>query len=99
MSLRTFHESFLSRYGMTPKAYLRTLRIDAARRELMRAEPGVTVAEAAMRWCFFPLHWFSGEYQRAFGEGPSETLRRSAQIWCRRESTAPSARELGHAKK
>lgn len=79
VSLHTLHASFLARNKMTPKAYLRALRLDAARRELARAEPGTRVADVAMRWCFFHLGRFSAEFERAFGESPSEALRRTRQ--------------------
>ena len=97
MSLRTFHESFLSGYGMTPKAYLRTLRIDAARRELMRAEPGVTVTEAALVLLSPPpvLRRVPARVRR----GPVRDTPALCPDLVPAESTAPSARELGHAKK
>jgi AraC family ethanolamine operon transcriptional activator len=79
MPLRTLHASFLGHYGMAPKAYLRALRLDAARRALERAEPGARVADVAVRWCFYHLGRFSADYHRAFGELPSVTLRRATR--------------------
>jgi len=77
MSRRTLHASFVRHYGISPKAYHQALRLDAARNALRRAEPGVKVADVAIRWSFFHLGRFSLDYRRAFGESPSETLRRS----------------------
>jgi transcriptional regulator GlxA family with amidase domain len=58
-------------------AYLRALRLEKVRDTLSAAEPGsVSVTEVAARWGFVHLGRFAGAYSRAFGERPSETLRR-----------------------
>jgi AraC family ethanolamine operon transcriptional activator len=58
-------------------AYLKSLRLSAARKELERARRGTTVAAVAMRWGFFRLGCFAGDYRAMFGENPSETLGRT----------------------
>jgi AraC family ethanolamine operon transcriptional activator len=78
---RTLFLGFQERYGLSPKAYLKMFRLNQARRELRRAEPGdpdVSVTRLATKWGFFHLGRFSIEYRAMFGESPTETLRRPA---------------------
>jgi AraC-like DNA-binding protein len=78
------HRSFRAALGTSPMAYLKSLRLSAARKDLERARRGTTVAAVAMRWGFFRLGCFSGDYRAMFGEKPSETLSRA----CGRVSTS-----------
>jgi len=71
------HASFRAAFGTSPMAYLRSLRLSAARRDLERAGRATTVAAVAMRWGFFRLGSFAGDYRAMFGEKPSETLVRA----------------------
>jgi AraC family ethanolamine operon transcriptional activator len=73
-SERTLHQAFKVHLGTTPKAHLKALRLNAVRRELRRAGPGVGVMDVAMRWGFFHAGWLSQDYRRMFGESPSRTL-------------------------
>ena len=74
---RTLFLGFRERYGMSPQAYLKLLRLDAARRALASAEPGTRVTDIAMWVGFTHLGRFSNEYGAHFGEAPSTTLARS----------------------
>lgn len=57
--------------------YLRRLRLEKVHEELSAAEPDLaSVTEVATRWGFVHLGRFAAAYYRAFGEFPSETLRR-----------------------
>jgi AraC family ethanolamine operon transcriptional activator len=71
------HRSFRATFGTSPMAYLKSLRLSAARRDLKTARRGTTVAAVAMRWGFFRLGCFSADYRAMFGEKPSETLGRA----------------------
>jgi AraC family ethanolamine operon transcriptional activator len=73
-SERTLHQAFKVHLGSTPKGHLKVLRLNAVRRELREAAPGVGVMDVAMRWGFFHAGWFSQDYRRMFGESPSRTL-------------------------
>ncbi|NUU07869.1 AraC family transcriptional regulator [Leifsonia sp. C5G2] len=76
-SVRSLQEGFSRSLGTTPMAYLRRLRLEETRRDLSEAVPGtVSVTEVASRWGFVHLGRFAAAYARAFGERPSETLRR-----------------------
>ena len=56
---------------------LRQWRLDAARMELLTAEPdSTTVSEIALRFGFSNLSKFSAAYKATFGEPPSKTLQR-----------------------
>jgi AraC family ethanolamine operon transcriptional activator len=76
-SRQSLHASFLASFGTSPMAYWKALRLSAARKDLERARNGTTVAAVAMRWGFFRLGHFSGDYRAMFGEKPSETLHRA----------------------
>ena len=58
-------------------AYLRTLRLSNARHDLL-TQRWATVTETAMQWNFFHLGRFSQDYQRIYGETPSQTFRRNS---------------------
>ncbi len=73
---RTLHASFQEYLGTTPKAYFKSLRLSAARRDLLRAQDGTRVTDVALYWGFLHFGWFSHDYRRFWGETPSETLRR-----------------------
>jgi AraC family transcriptional regulator, ethanolamine operon transcriptional activator len=84
-SERTLYEAFRDHLGAPPKAYLKTLRLDAARRRLLEGRAGTRVTDVALDWGFVHFGWFSQDYRRQFGETPSQTLQRS------RRSILPSA--------
>lgn len=75
---RTLQRQFLSFVGKTPRAALREIGLESARRELLQAAPGVRIMDVALR-CGFP-HFgrFSIAYRRRYGETPSQTLARQA---------------------
>ena len=76
-SERTLHEAFREHLGATPKAYLKTLRLNAAHHDLLRARPSTRVTDVALDWGFVHFGWFSQDYRRLFAETPSQTLRRA----------------------
>lgn len=76
MSVRTLHASFQQTFGESPMAYLRRIRLDSVRAELLRSDPTqVRVTDVAMRWGFFHQSRFAQQYRERFGELPSQTLR------------------------
>lgn len=77
VSVRTLSRIFHRHHGSSVMQYLKTRRLEAVRRELISAEPeGTSVTEVALRHGFGHLGRFSSAYRRAFGELPSESLRR-----------------------
>lgn len=76
ISTRGLHAAFTRERGETPMQYLRRIRLDAARTELLAGGLDVTVAAVARRWGFAHLPRFAEQYRRAYDERPSDTLRR-----------------------
>ena len=75
---RTLQRQFLSFVGKTPRAVLRDIGLECARRELLQGAPGATIMDIALR-CGFPhCGRFSIAYRRRYGETPSQTLKRQA---------------------
>ena len=76
VSAPTLIRAFRERYQTTPIAFLRERRLDAVHRILLAAEPEEgLVTQTALNFGFGHLGRFAGQYFRAFGERPSETLR------------------------
>ena len=77
LSVRGLQAAFQRTLGMTPQAYVRSVRLSAVHADLSVVNAGeVTVAEIARRWGFHHLGRFAKEYRAEFGEPPSDTLRR-----------------------
>lgn len=76
VSRRALQYSFQDVVGVNPIAYLRLLRLNGARRDLINADGALQVKDVAARWGFW--HWsrFSADYRQMFNELPSETLHR-----------------------
>jgi AraC-like DNA-binding protein len=75
VSLKTLTRAFHKKHGVGPIGFLRRRRLQATRRDLLAAEPSSeTVTRVALRYGFAHLGRFAGEYRKAFGEYPSETL-------------------------
>jgi AraC-like DNA-binding protein len=72
---RAVQLAFRRHLNATPTAYLRTVRLDRARRDLVNADPRhETVAAVAARWGFTPSR-FAFYYHQAYGVLPSRTLK------------------------
>src|SRR5688572_30049187 len=59
---RTLHAAFREHVGTTPKAFVKALRFEEARRELLHPAPNTRVTDVAMRWCFLHFGWFAHDY-------------------------------------
>jgi AraC-like DNA-binding protein len=76
MSVRTLHAAFQQQFGESPMSYLRRVRLDHVRAELVHSDASeVRVTDVAMRWGFFHQSRFAQQYRDRFGELPSATLR------------------------
>jgi AraC family ethanolamine operon transcriptional activator len=85
VSRRTLELGFRETLDISPKRYLRSLRLNGLHRDLRRAIPGrTTVTDAATHWGFVELGRIAVEYRQLFGESPSTTLARDNRIDCRR---------------
>jgi AraC-like DNA-binding protein len=78
-SRRTLQNSFRQVADATPVHYLRCVRLNAVRRQLMSTRAvDLSVAQAAADRGFSHLSHFAERYKALFGELPSQTMRRSA---------------------
>jgi AraC-like DNA-binding protein len=73
---RTLQTMFLRHLHTTPAHYVRDLRMDAARADLLDPKNTKTVSEIAMTLNFLHLGRFAASYRAKFGESPSDTIRR-----------------------
>jgi len=77
LSVRSVQESFRRVFDVSPLTYLRQVRLDRVREELLEAGPQAgAVGDIARRWGFAHLGRFSASYAERFGEYPKQTLRR-----------------------
>lgn len=76
-SRRALQDCFGKYVGLSPKAYLKALKLNEARRALLCADsPLAGVSDVAVHYGFWHLSQFAADYRWLFGELPSETLRR-----------------------
>jgi AraC-like DNA-binding protein len=76
VSGRTLYEGFRRFKGASPKACLTAIRMERTRKELLEGHGSDDVTLIAQRWGFSHLGRFASNYQKIFGEKPSQTLRR-----------------------
>ncbi|BAH53595.1 AraC family transcriptional regulator [Rhodococcus opacus] len=74
IGVRQLQKLFLDRFEMSPSEYVRNMRLDGVRADLLERDPDCTVSEVAFRWGFNHLGRFAQYYEQKFGETPSRTL-------------------------
>lgn len=74
ISERTLQAGFQEVVGMSPRAYVRGVRLDRVHLELSSGDPS-PVTDVAARWGFFHPGRFAQQYRDRFGVLPSQTLR------------------------
>jgi AraC family ethanolamine operon transcriptional activator len=73
---RTLERAFLDNYGMTPKSYLQSLRLNDAYKTLSQSDPETTkITDIAIGLGYWHMSQFAVDYRRQFGELPSTTLK------------------------
>ena len=75
VSSRSLQTAFQRDLGVSPMAYLRQVRLERARQDLLLGRG--PVSEVAYHWGFSNLGRFATQYRARFGERPSETTARS----------------------
>ncbi len=79
-SERTVEYAFRNFYGMGAKQYLKVLRLNRVRDELLLpGSQAVAIQDVAWRAGFWHMGRFSVDYRRLFGERPRETRLRSSR--------------------
>lgn len=79
-SERTVEYAFQDFYGMGAKKYLKLLRLNRVRDELLRpGSQAAAIQDVAWRAGFWHMGRFSTDYRRLFGERPSDTRLRGGR--------------------
>jgi AraC-like DNA-binding protein len=76
VGLRTLQMAFSKDVGYSPRDFLMQCRLDLARARLQNAETGERISDIAFDSGFTDLGFFARRYRDAYGELPSETLKR-----------------------
>jgi len=88
--VRTVQRRFRQRFGVTVSSYLKTVRLDAAYRDLITSHPSRdTVTAIALRNGWRHFGRFSCEFRERFGQLPRVTLR-SERSWSGLRTATPS---------
>ena len=80
VGIRSLERSFKAVHGCSIRAFLKTHRLDLARRRLTTGAPGTTVTQILYASGFGHPGEFSLAYRKQFGEAPSETMRRASGV-------------------
>lgn len=73
VSRRTLQYAFSECLGMSPKHYIKAIRLNQIRRALLQSGQQQTIAEIAFEHGFFHLGQFGQDYKHLFGEKPQQT--------------------------
>ena len=98
VGVRTLQRSFRKHFNLSVREYVKTVRLQAAHRELLAEDPSTdTVAEIALRNGFAHLGRFSVEFHERFGQTARMTLGMRAHrgIYFRRAPESPVERTHG----
>src|ERR1044071_4518185 len=76
ISTRSLQRQFLDFVGKSPRAVLREVGLDTARRDLLQGGADIRIMDVAQRAGFTHFGRFSIAYRRRYGETPSQTLKR-----------------------
>jgi AraC family ethanolamine operon transcriptional activator len=75
LSERNLQYGFNEYLGVTPIRYLRLVRLNGVKRDLLLSHPKKDrIVDIALNWGFIELGRFAGEYRQLFQELPSATL-------------------------
>jgi len=78
VSERTLQYAFSDHFGISPKRYLREVRLNAVHKALARASSGdVKVTDIANNYGFWHMGQFAADFKRLFSKLPSEVLRKT----------------------
>ncbi|MFF0952194.1 helix-turn-helix transcriptional regulator [Rhizobium leguminosarum] len=78
VSVRSLESGFRVFKETTPAAYLRTIRLRAARGDLLDPLNRLSVKNICLKWGFFHFGRFSAVYRASCGERPSDSKKRAA---------------------
>ncbi|MBS1209317.1 MAG: Ethanolamine operon regulatory protein [Proteobacteria bacterium] len=73
VSRRTLQNSVEEVTGMSPLAFIRSIRLNEVRRALKQGDASMSISAVAYTWGFTHLSQFAKDYRQLFGELPSES--------------------------
>jgi AraC family ethanolamine operon transcriptional activator len=72
-SRRSLENIFMEAFGVSPYQYVRAIRLNAIRRELLSENnAGVSIGDIAARWGVWHFSRFAADYRNMFGKLPSQ---------------------------
>jgi len=77
VSGRTLFAGFAKFMGMSPMRYLRDVRLERVRQDLLDPSQPRSVTQIATRWGFYQLGRMASDYRKRFAERPRDTLQRA----------------------
>lgn len=80
-SRRSLESGFRTYLNTTPAKFILCHKLKGVR-EILRSDPDISIGDAAFSYGFNHLSHFTRQYQEAFGELPSETLRQCREVTC-----------------
>jgi AraC family ethanolamine operon transcriptional activator len=75
ISERSLRYIFDDLTGITPRKFIKNLKLNKVRKELQRSGGTMEIGSAARTWGFNHSGQFAADYKKLFGEYPSETVR------------------------
>ncbi len=76
VSRRSLHYSFNKVLGISPVVFLRYIRLNGAKQEIIIKDGNVSINDIALNWGFGHMGMFSYYYKQLFSELPSQTVKR-----------------------
>lgn len=76
VSRRTLQYCMQDCLGLSPKQYIRSLRLNQVRRRFLDPEENKNISDLAFEHGYFHLGQFGQDYKRLFGETPGQTINR-----------------------
>jgi len=77
---RTLNYSFQRATGMSAVRYLRSVKLNNARRDILKDHD--SIGDIASRYGFYHGSYFGQEYRKLFGESPSDTRNSAVVVSC-----------------
>ncbi|MFC6669640.1 AraC family transcriptional regulator [Marinobacterium aestuariivivens] len=77
VSRNKLYNDFKKYFGEPPTAYLKRIRLERVREDILQDHGYENISGIAMKWGFNHLGRFSADYKKQFNESPSETLQRT----------------------
>lgn len=74
-SYRTLQTGFKITFGISPMAYLKSVRLQKVYDELITEDTNTNISSVALKWGFLHMGNFAQDFKKKFGKLPSEVVR------------------------